>query len=350
MRQLHALALIADIHQPPGPDFALVHAKRGQPAHVGIHIDLEHVPEKVAVRTRRIDLVRCRGLPFTSEEFGGVALERARHELRKHPQQLFQAGAGVGRYEADRNQVTAPEGPFEGIVELFQGDFLAFQVHHHEVVVQFHDLVDDLRMGFLDGGEIGCGIGGLEEAVGHGRAAVGGEVHGQAAPAEGIDDRRQHTLEIRIRRVDLVDDDQPAEIALGGGLHHPLGEQFHARLGADHDRGRLRRGQRPEGAAHEVGISRAVQQVDEAAVVFQVRDSRVQRMPQPFLVIGEIADRRAPVYRARRANGACLLQQGLDQGRLAGPGVSDNGDIAYLFCRVRCSHGGSFSSCGRRNL
>ena len=81
MRQLHALALVADINQPPGPDFALVHAERGQPAHVRVHVDLEHVPKEVAVRARRIDLVRCRGLPFTGEELGGVALERARHEL-----------------------------------------------------------------------------------------------------------------------------------------------------------------------------------------------------------------------------------------------------------------------------
>ena len=256
----------------------------------------------------------------------------------------------MGRYEADRNQVTAPEGPFEGVVELLQRDIFAFQVHHHEVVVQFHDLVDDLCMGFLDGREIGCGIGRFEEAVGHGSAAIGREVDGQATPAKSLDDRRRHTFEVRIRRVDLVDDDQPAEIALGSGLHHPLREQLHSRLGADHDRGRLRGGQRPEGAAHEVGITRAVQQIDEAAVVFQVRDRRVQRMPQPFLVIGEIADRGAPVYGARGADGACLLQQGFDQGRLAGPGMSDNGDVAYLFSPVRCSHGRLFGSSGKRNL
>ena len=348
MRQLHTLALVADIHHIAGLDFALVDAERRQPANVGVHIDLEHVGDEVGPGVRGVDGARRRRFAFAGNEFRGIALQRTRHELGKHPHQLVQAGARVGRHEADRNEVAAPERPLEGIVELFQRYLFAFQVHHHEVVVQFDDLVDNLRMRFLDGREIGRRIGRLEEAVGHGRAAIGGEVDGQATPAERRDERRQHPSDVRVRRVDLVDDDEPAAVAVGGGLHHPLGEQFDPRLGADDDGGGLNRRQRPEGAAHEVGIARAVQKIDEAAAMFQVRGRCVQGVPQPFLVVGEIANRGAFFHGAGGADGARLLEQGFDQRRLAGPGMSDNGDVAYLFSPVRCGHGRSFGSCVKR--
>ena len=350
VRQLHALALLADIHQLAGLYLALMNTKRGQAAHIGVDVDLEYVSDEMSIRTRGVDLVRRRRIAVAGQEFRWVALQRTRHELCKHSQQLVQARAGQGRYETDRNQVTAPQRAFEGVVKLFQGDVFALQVLFHEVIVQFDDLIDNLGMGFLDGGEIGGRIGGLEETVGDSRAAVGRQIDREAAPAKGFDDLRQHAFKIRVRRVDLVDDDQPAEFVLGGGLHHPLGEQFDPRLAADYDRGCLRRRQCAEGAAHEVGVARAVQEVNEAAVVLQMRHRRVQRMPEPLLMIGEIADRRSLVNGTCGADGACLLQQSLDQGCLAGTGVSDNGDVSYLFGPVRCSHGRSFSSCGKRNL
>ena len=71
-----------------------------------------------------------------------------------------------------------------------------------------------------------------------------------------------------------------------------------------------------------------------AAVVLQVRDGRVQRMPQPLFVIGKIADRRTLVHGACGANRTGLFQQGFDQGRLAGSGVSDDGEVANLFSSV----------------
>jgi hypothetical protein len=65
--------------------------------------------------------------------------------------------------------VAASEGSFERIVKLVERNIFALlQVELHEVVVKFDDLIEDLRVGRLDRGEVGRFIGGFEETVCHG--------------------------------------------------------------------------------------------------------------------------------------------------------------------------------------
>ncbi len=103
MRDLHGFAPVADEHLIAGVDLALVHAQRGEPADVRIHVELEHVADEMARAVVAVD--RMRMAVASREELGRVALERVRHELGHHAQQLPKARAGLCRHEADRNQV-----------------------------------------------------------------------------------------------------------------------------------------------------------------------------------------------------------------------------------------------------
>ena len=124
VREPYAFALLADIHLGAGLDLALVHAKRDEPADVGVDIDLEGVADEMTLRVGRVDL---EGLLAAVQrvELGRIRFERAGHELREHAQELAQSGAGLGRDEANGNQVSPPQRALERIVELLQRDVLA---------------------------------------------------------------------------------------------------------------------------------------------------------------------------------------------------------------------------------
>ena len=134
------------------------------------------------------------------------------------------------------------QGLLEGVVQLFRRQVLALlQVDLHQGLVHFDHLVDDPAMGLLDAGEVGRGAAGLKETVHHPPAAIGREVDGQALRAEGVADLRGETGEVNPLGVDLVDDDDPAQLALLGRGHHALGHPLDAALGADDHGRRLHR-------------------------------------------------------------------------------------------------------------
>ena len=159
---------------------------------------------------------------------------------------------------------------FERCVKLVRRDFLALlQVLRHQRLVDLDHLVDERLVRLCHRPEIGLAAG-IEKAVDDALATVGGQVDRQAFAAE----RRAHGSERRLRvdvvGIDLVDDDQPAQLARSAPRHHPRRDHFDAGAGADHDGRSLDGVERGDRLADEVGIAGRIDQVDARARAFEM--------------------------------------------------------------------------------
>ena len=229
-------------------------------------------------------------------------------------------------------------------MQLFRRQVLALlQVEFHQGLVHLDHLVDDAAMGLLDAGEVGRGAAGLKETVHDPLAAVGGQVDGQALGAEGVADLRGEASEVNPLGVDLVDDDDPAQLALLGRGHHALSHALDAGLGADDHSGRLHRWQDGQAAADEVGKAGGVEQIDVLAVGVEAGDADVQGVFVLLLQGVEVTNGRPAGHAARRGDHARGGEQGLHQGGLAGTGVTYQGDVADVLGIV-VRHGANLPS------
>ena len=132
------------------------------------------------------------------------------------------------------------------------------------------------------------------------------------------------------RAVDLVDDDQPAQAARLGEIHHALGHRLDAVDRAHDDDARFDGFERAQRAAEEVGVSRRVDHVDALALRLEAADRGIEGMQQGFLLRIEIADRRAARERPLGPDGTGLREQGFGQQRLARAGLAHERDVANV--------------------
>ena len=77
--------------------------------------------------------------------------------------------------------------------------------------------------------EVGRAAARLKEAVDDLGAALGGQVERQAFAPELLAHLRERLLDVRLAAVDLVDDDEAAQLALLREIHHALRDRFDAR-------------------------------------------------------------------------------------------------------------------------
>ncbi len=97
---------------------------------------------------------RSASAPGALEERRRVAFGGIRHEPHDDLQQLRDPGAGLGRGEAHRHQVSLAQRLLKRVVQLLRGDLLALlEVERHQLLVELDHLVDDLGVGGLDRGE-----------------------------------------------------------------------------------------------------------------------------------------------------------------------------------------------------
>ena len=127
---------------------------------------------------------------------------------------------GARGHEAHRHEVAFAQRLLERRVQLRRRDLALLEVQRHQLLVDLDDLVDQRAVRVGDRREIGFARG-IEEAVDDALAAVGGQVDRQAFLAERRLDRAQNARQVDVLGVDLVDDDQPAQLALGRPFHHP---------------------------------------------------------------------------------------------------------------------------------
>ena len=199
-----------------------------------------------------------RRIAVALQERRRVALGRVRHQPRDRLEQFRDAGAGLRGDEADGHEMALAQRLLERIVQLLGLEFLALlEVQRHEVVVHLDHLVDDPGVRLLDRGKIGRLAVVMEKAVDDPRAAAGGQVDRQALAAELLADLLQHRFGVRLAGVDLVDDDDPAQAAVAGRVHHALRHRLDAGDRA-HDDGRgLDRLEDRQRAADEIRETRA---------------------------------------------------------------------------------------------
>ena len=95
-------------------------------------------------------------------------------------------------------------------------------------------------------------------------------------------------------------------------------------MGVDRDERRFHRSQRADHLADEVGIARAVDDVDSLARVIEMDDARFDRVLVMLLFFVEIANAGAGVDTGFPIHGSAVHQQLIDQSRLAGVAVSTN--------------------------
>ncbi len=230
------------------------------------------------------------------------------------------------------------------VVELLRRQLLALlEVQRHQLLVDLDHLVDDLGMRGRHRIEVGLRRAGSEEAVDDAAAAVDGQIHRQALAAERFAQIREHLLGPGVLAVDLVHDDEAAQLAVAREFHHPLRDGLDAVDGADDDRGGLHRFEHAQRAPGEVGITRRIEQVDAALTDVEVHDGRVERMPQLLLLRVEVAHRSAALEAPAAADRAGLGEQGLGQQRLTGPRLPNQRNVADICGRVR--HGSHPPAC-----
>ena len=231
----------------------------------------------------------------------------------------------------------------ERIVQLLGRELLALlQVQSHELIVELDDLIDDLRVRGLHGGEIRRAPVRLEEAIDDAVAAGGGEIQRQALGAKRLAQILQHLLAVRVAAVDLVDDDQPAQPALAREFHQALREGVDAGRGAHDHRDRLDRFEHRQRLAEKVRVAGGVDEVDVDAVAVDAADGGVERVLQALFLRIEVRHRGAAREAAAGADRAGLQQQRLEERGLARAGLADQRDITDARSRVphgECSPG-----------
>jgi hypothetical protein len=267
---------------------------------------------------------------FALHERRRIALARARQQLRGEVEQRVEAGAGLGRGEAHRHQVAVTQRLLEGVVQLFRRHRVGvLEVLLHQRLVDLDHLLDDRAMRVLHAGEVGGRAIGAEEAVHHLGAAVGGQVDRQALLAELLAQPFEQGGQVA-GRVELVDHDDAAQALLAGRLPHPARAHLDAGGGADHQHRGLGRGQHADRARQQVRVAGGVQQVQVAALGFQVAGRRVEGVLVFLLQRVEIAHRAAAGEFAAGLDRPGPVQQGLRQQGLAGAGVPNQHQVADI--------------------
>jgi hypothetical protein len=179
----------------------------------------------------------------------------------------------------------------------------------------------------------------LPEAVDDAAATVARQVEWQHFRTEGLAQVIEQGAELRARVVDLVDDDDAAQVACLGMLHHPVRPIADAGVGVDDDRKSLHGGHRGQGGATEIRITGRIDQVDvdgrlPVRGMIDAGDRCIDGMPAILLDRVEIGDGAAAFDGACRLDGAAGMQQGFEQRGLAGARVACEGHIADLACDV----------------
>ena len=243
---------------------ALMHAKDAELAHERIHDDLEHVRQDVLFRIGfGMELLRRRA--FSLGEQGWIAFGRIRQQAVEYLQNLRDPRPAARRDEANRDQMTFAQRLFERRVQLIRFDLALLEVDRHQLLVDFDNLVDQGAMRRLDRGKIGL-AGRIEKAVDDTLATFRRQIDRQALAAESRLNRRQQRRQIDILGIDLVDDDQSAQLALGRPFHHPRRDHLDARLGVDDHRSGFDSVQRADGLADEIRKPGSVDQVYPGAL------------------------------------------------------------------------------------
>src|SRR6185295_9935493 len=100
------------------------------------------------------------------------------------------------------------------------------------------------------------------EDVDHIGAPGCGKIDGEADVAESLADALSKFLEVDLRVIDLVDDNEARDAAVGRDAHQLSSRGFDAALSVDDDGNGLDGGEARDGLSEEIDLARRVDQVD----------------------------------------------------------------------------------------
>ncbi len=267
--------------------------------------------------------------------FGGV-----RQETLADFQQFGNPCARLGGGEADRYEMALTQGLLKRVVELLRREFLALlQVDGHQPLIYFDHLVEDLRVCRCHRREVHRIAVRLEKAVGHRRAALCGQIQRQTLRPERIAHLLQHAGGIGVPTVDLVDDDEAAQLPLACEVHEALRDRVDGAGCAEDDRDRLDGLESGERAPQKVGISGRIDEIDVNGAVVDGADRGIEGVLQALFLRIEVGHCRSALQAALTANRACAQQQRFHEQRLAGAGRTYQCDVTNALRRI--SHGGT---------
>ena len=209
-----------------------------------------------------------------------------------HVEQLGHTGAAMRRDEADRDQMALAQRLLERRMQLCGVDIAVLEVALDESRIDLDHLLDQCAVRGLDRAEIAVAVAPVEAVDDPGAAGLGQrQVQRQAAAAEFSLDLRQQRCQVDARCVDLVDDQQLVQPALGCQLHHPARHRLDAVDRVDHHRCGVDRRQRRQALTQKIGCPRGVDEVDSTTQPLGVHHSGVQGVQQAALERVEVAHR-----------------------------------------------------------
>lgn len=252
--------------------------------------------------------------------------------------ELLQPHVLAGGGEEDRDQVSLAQGLAERLMQFLDGDRAVGQVFLHQCFIHLHHLVHDAGVELGHVAHVARARGVLK-AVDHLLAAIGGQVDGAAFAAEGFLHRAEQVEQVAAV-IDLVDDDHAGQISLGGELHQPPRHRVDAANRVEHDDHRLHRGHGAEGLADEVGSPGRVNEVDVRPGVVEVDQGAVDAVMEFLLQRVVVGDRVAVLHAPHPSDQSGVVQQVLDEGRLARRRTAGQGNVADVLGGVGgCHHG-----------
>ena len=224
----------------------------------------------------------------------------------------------------------------ERVVQLLPGQarFAVVEVAAHDGLVDLDDLVDDVLVRGGGRREIRL-TARFEKAIDHRAAPLRGQIDWQALVAELVAQRFGDTFEVDAVVVDLVDDQDAAQVALFGAFHQPPGRVRDADHRVDDDRAGFHGGHRGQGRTAEVRIAGCVDQIDMDVADVDRRDCRGHRMAAFLFHRIVVRHGRAAFDGACRLDCAAGMQQGFEQGGFAGARMTCECDIADAIGAVR---------------
>jgi hypothetical protein len=265
----------------------------------------------------------------------GLLLARRRRHGADGIEQIADAEIVERAAEEYRAQVT--------LAERFQIEFLAGLPHQREFLLDclcgqrrtarrdfgnghFAEFAGPARV-TLDQPHAATGdIDGADEVA----AAAHRPVHRRDIERERVLDLVEQLERIAALTVHLVDEGQDRDVAQAAHLEQLSGAWLDTLGGVDHHHGGIDRGQRPVGVLGEVLVAGRIEQIEDAAVIFEGHYRSHDRDSTLALDRHPVGTRRLPVALGLDLPGkldrAPEQQQLLRQGGLAGVGMRDDGE------------------------
>ena len=174
----------------------------------------------------------------------------------------------------------------------------------------------------------------LKKTIDHIIAVGRGQIQWQAFRPEGRLNLGQKSFQIDLLCIDLVHNNHPTEPLRFGGIHHAPRYLLDTGLGIDDDCGSIRGRQDRQRATEKVPVSGGVDQIDVYALMIQVTDGSILRVPELPLSGGEVRYGIAAIDGAALWDGTTREKQCFCELGLSGIARSNQAHVANIFGTV----------------